>query len=237
MRRLLFFVSLASMIPSAAQAHGSVDERAMAIEHRILAEPTNPNHYLRRAALLFERGDIAGARASLAMAVAFGASDLAVAVLQARVELSENHPRAALAAINAVGASQRTEDLLRLRALALRELGPRDEAAEAFADVLSAAARPSPDDFLDAARAFRAAGDEARAVAVLDAGVVRLGRLAALEQAAIEIEVERKDFAAALGRLDALLERNPHNRSWVERREQIARLARDEHPAIGANDP
>lgn len=215
------FLSLASP----AWSHGSDEQRSASLDQRLLLAPADPLTHLRRAGFLFEQGRRLEASAALLTAESLGAPMPAVDGLRARIALADQRPAEALAAAERVLALENNDPVQRTRAAALLALGRPAEAAAAFAAAIAAAPVASPDDYLDAARAYRTSGDLERGIAILDLGLHRLGPLAALQQLAVELEVERRAYSNAVARLDSLLVRNPRNLKWLERRRQLGPLA------------
>ena len=89
-----------------------------------------------------------------------------------------------------------------LRAEVLSALERWDAATQAFADLVAGSDAPQPDHYLAWSRAERrGTGDRrAEALAVLDAGIDRLGPAPALHLEAIDLEIGTERFAAALER-------------------------------------
>ncbi len=90
------------------------------------------------------------------------------------------------------------------RARALVKLGNGLEAAEDYTAAIARLKRPTPEYFLERARALVNAGDEYidEALRGLDEGIVRLGSLVTLQQFAIELELKQQRYEQALARLD-----------------------------------
>jgi tetratricopeptide (TPR) repeat protein len=97
------------------------------------------------------------------------------------------------------------------------------QAAEDFGRAIAHAAQPEPEHYIEQARAFAAAGQDhiPAAIAALDAGMMRLGKLVTLGLYAVELECTRRNFDAALERLDALSASQPRKESWHERRGDV----------------
>jgi predicted negative regulator of RcsB-dependent stress response len=76
---------------------------------------------------------------------------------------------------------------------------------------------------LERAQALASAGDGhvAEALRSLDEGVAELGPVVTLQLLAIELELRRKTYDAALARLDAVAAQSPRKETWLERRGQI----------------
>ncbi|MGH7785614.1 MAG: tetratricopeptide repeat protein, partial [Candidatus Binatia bacterium] len=71
--------------------------------------------------------------------------------------------------------------------------------------------------------ALLALGRRDEAVAALDQGMARIGRIAALQLAAVDLEVDLGRYDGALSRLDQLLAPRP-NPAWIARRGDILAL-------------
>jgi len=141
---------------------------------------------------------------------------------------------------------------LELRSRLREREGDRLGAAQDLGRVIHGVERPTPDLYVRRAELLLAAGPEhgAAALATLEAGMERLGHIASLELAAVDIEEARGDMDAALARLDrmsaglrrpgawlsrraALLERRGDTESarWVTAAAQAAAADRRESPA------
>jgi tetratricopeptide (TPR) repeat protein len=92
------------------------------------------------------------------------------------------------------------------RARALAALGRSGEVGEAYGRAIERMGRPQPDHYLEWSRTLSDRGDPALALAVLDAGLARLGEIGSLLRAAVDVEAERGELEAAVVRLDRLLD-------------------------------
>jgi len=59
------------------------------------------------------------------------------------------------------------------------------------------------------------------ALVALEQGIKRLGHVITLETAALEVELQQRNYQGALQRLDALIERAPRKETWVARRGDV----------------
>lgn len=205
---------------SAAFAHGTEVERDLVLEQQLLLAPTDPELHLRRAEAWWRQGRAVEAEAALLTAETLGAMQRQTAPLKIRMRRAAGDRLQALALCDTALTTSADAELLRLRAELLTELDRHAEAAAAYESLLSTAAA-NPDDVLAAARALRSAGASGQAVRILDRAMARMGPLASLQQAAIEVEIEERRFDAAMARLDVLLARNPRHRAWQSRRRQL----------------
>jgi tetratricopeptide (TPR) repeat protein len=113
-------------------------------------------------------------------------------------------------------------------------LGRHPEAAEAFERVADLSADPGP--FVEAATEWKAANEWGRALAILDRGIARLGRLVSLQEPALELEVRMNRVDAALKRLDQLIAATPRQEAWLVRRAEILADAHRTDDALTARD-
>ncbi len=115
-----------------------------------------------------------------------------------------------------------------IRARVLARLGSRAESARDFTQILASA--PDPELYLERAKVI--AGDSQRiteALNSLDEGIKRLGPLVTLQVAAIDLELRRHAYDAALARLDTVTAQSERKETWLARRGEILKLAgRDE---------
>ena len=190
--------------------HPSVDEQIAGLTARIERQPSDPSLYLKRGDQYRYRGNWSGARADYRRARRI---DPALDVVDLRLGtlfLDQGEPRRARRAFDAYLA-RRPSDLLglRLRSRAFRLIGMPLAAAEDMRRVIDASApplRPEPDDYLDRARAFEAAGGDhlGEAILALDEGMAALGPIVSLQIPAIELDVQVGRFEEALRRLETL---------------------------------
>ena len=96
---------------------------------------------------------------------------------------------------------------------------------------------PEPELYLERAQVL---GEDKRyvheALRGLDEGIKRLGPLVTLELAAIEIELRRKNYDAALTRLDLIAAQSERKEMWLVRRGEILKAAgRNEEAHVAFN--
>jgi hypothetical protein len=190
---------------SPALAHGELDEEIAALTSELARRPRDPELLLGRAELHRVNGELEAARVDLE-AAGRAAPDLRGRVELGKAALCLEARRTACAeeAIARAAAAGSGGAALLLRAK-LRQLEERP--AEAAADLGAAAARlprPEPDVYLTRAR-LRAAPPLERwsdAIAAIDEGLVRLGPVPSLAEAAIELEGCHGRFVEALARVE-----------------------------------
>src|SRR5204862_6674176 len=104
-------------------------------------------------------------------------------------------------------------------------LGNAKHAADDFGRAIAGLKSPRPEHVIARRDALLSLGRRAAAVRALDEGMARIGHVASLELAAIDLEVEMGREAHALRRLEALRAAAPANPVWVARRADRLRRA------------
>lgn len=228
-RRLaLVCLLLAALTPPIALAHGDLHEQIVAISQRIAADPSNAGLILRRAELYREHGQWPQADADYDRAGRLAPDNPAIGLGRGKLYLAMGKPDAARASLDRVLDAQPAHvDALATRAQALQALGEHDAAAADFARAIAIASSPEPDFYLGRAHALSAASParDDEALASLDEGLARLGKLPTLSLAAIELQARRGEFDDALQRLDKLREGQARQEAWLERRGDILKAA------------
>jgi tetratricopeptide (TPR) repeat protein len=209
-------------LPSIAAAHASVDElerEAAALTER---RPADPDAHLQRARTLRLAGRWDAALAELETAAAWGADPDEVGATRGLVLLDAGRPRDALDELDRVLARRPdAHALLFERGRALLALGDRERAARELGRAIAGMAAPRPEHVMARRDVLVSLGRRAEAIAALDEGMRRVGRVASLQLAAIDLEVEIGRHDDALGRLDELLAKEGPNPAWMARRGEI----------------
>ncbi len=225
-----------ALVPRPAFPHPSVDEQIAGLTARIERQPSDPSLYLKRGDQHRYRGNWSDSLADYRRARRI---DPALEVVDLRLGalfLDLDQPRRAKNALD-VYLARRPRDRfgLRLRSRAFRLLGMPLAAAEDLRRVIDACPpphRPEPDDYLERARAFEAAGGDhlGEAILALDEGMAALGPIVSLQIPAIELDVRVGRFEDALRRVD-VLERGSERRDvWLFKRAEILERAGPPQP-------
>lgn len=225
-RRLLPLLALLALFVAGGprgQAHG--DDQAMieALTEQLLKAP-EADLYLRRGELhrhlqAWEKADadfVAAARLDPALAL--------VDYFRARTQLEAGAPARALPLVERYLAKAPDEPEGRfLHGDILAALGRHDDGAGEYAEGIRRAPSPRPEHYLRRARFLAAApaADPARIVAAIDEGLSRLGPVIALVDFAITVELERRNHAGAIARIDQLMTHVPRRERWLARRGEI----------------
>ena len=207
-------------------AHGDVRDSIAALTRRIAKEPKNADLYLKRGELRRVSGQI----------------DLALADYRAARRLAPKQDAPLLCASRALVEAGRGPDarpfleqyLSRhpkdgaahaLSGRALLAENRFDEASRAYDAAVAYQPRPTPDLYLERARAATGAGRAEDALRGVEEGLQRLGPAAALEEAALDLELTLSRFDAALQRLERLAKGAPRKETSLARAGEVLERA------------
>jgi tetratricopeptide (TPR) repeat protein len=234
---LCLFVCLA-LLPSFARAHEGLHEQIVAITAKIKREPRNASLYLQRGELHRLHRDWTRAAADYDRAARLRPDLKIVDLARGKMLFESGSFRRARLTLDRFLTHQpgHYEGLItRARVLARIEL--RREAIEDFTRALANPAVPDPDLYIE--RAQVTAGDEQlidEALNGLEEGIKRLGPLVTLQLTAIDLELRRHNYEAALARLDAVTSQSERKETWLVRRGEILKLAgRQEEARLAFN--
>jgi predicted Zn-dependent protease len=109
------------------------------------------------------------------------------------------------------------------RARTLVKLEKPLEAARDFTAAIRYAPSGRPELYIERAQALASGGDKhyAEALRGLDEGIERLGPLVTIQLHAVDLELKRKEFDAALARLETIAAQSPRKETWLARRGEI----------------
>ena len=224
----------------AAQAHPGIDQQIADVTAAIEAAPADASLRIKRGELHRIHRDWDLARRDFDAAAKLAPEDPIVEFHRARLELDVDQPKAALKRIGrylslAPAAGPRAPVV---HARTLVALGRHRAAADAYTRAIegSREGRPSPDDYLERARALRAAGKKHRDEALrgLDEGIERLGGPITLRRLEIEIEIESGRVDDALARLGRIADGAGRKERWHAERGDILAAASRNREALDA---
>ena len=222
--------------PSDGTAHGTYSGRLARIEAHLEHEPSRSELYLARAELHRDHDRLDEALRDIERASALSPEAIEIELALARVDLDRGRFASARDRLNRYLTARPADASGRvLRARALLALDRPLEAATDLSQAISLQETPTPELYVLRARALSEAGPERfeEAIRGLDEGLTRLGPVTVLVLRAIDLEVERGEFDAALDRLDRLIARveasGGRQEGWLVRRGDIlVRSAREE---------
>lgn len=209
-------------LPLPVLAHGDIHERIATLTERLMEEPASADLYLERGDLYRQHRNWSAALDDLRRAAQLK-PDLTHIQLSRGLTLFEaGELTLAKAALDSFLANHpHHPEALMTRARALARLGDYLAAAGDYTQVI--VLRRTPDAYLERAQVLQTAGDShlEEALRGLNEGLSVLGPLVALEQFAIEIELKRSDYDAALARLDRIAATMDRHESWLTQRGEI----------------
>jgi tetratricopeptide (TPR) repeat protein len=224
----LFLASLAlllfcSSFPAKLSAHPAIEEQVALVNQLIEKDSDNANHFLKRGRLHQAHRDWEAALGDYRRA-----SELNPSMQIARLRLGETlleagRPGDARRALDEfLKANADHADALVLRGRVLHRLGETAAAVADYSNAIQQSARPQPDWYLERSRTAAADGRNLDlAIAGLDEGLARLGPLVTLQAMAIDFELRRQGYRAALTRVDDILSRMPRQPQWLVKRAEL----------------
>ena len=224
-------------LPGTVDAHGDFHSLITEANKLIDSLPNDPEGWLKRGELYRLHQQWEAAALDYEKAASLGAKQVALDLSWGRYWLDTNWPLSARTAMDRLlTASPHHVEGHLLRGRALTRLGQHLEAAADFTKAIAATADPGPDLFIERAQILAAGGpqESAAALATLDEGIKKLGPLVTLQLTAIDIELKRKNFDAALERLDAVAAKSPRKETWLVRRGEVLLQANRPDEALKA---
>jgi tetratricopeptide (TPR) repeat protein len=210
------------LAPVVVSAHAGIDELTRASSEEVRRHPGDAQVRLQHARVLQLAHQWDAALAELDIAALRGADADEVGAVRASILLDAGRTQAALAELDRVMARRpEAYGLCFERGRVLLALGRTEDAAQEFGRAIAGMPAPQPEHVIARRDALLALGRREEAVAALDAGMQRVGRVASLQLAAIDLEVELGRYDAALARLNELLMHGAANPMWMARRGEI----------------
>ena len=219
-----------------ARAHEGLHEQIVAVTAKIKRDPKNASLYLQRGELHRLHRDWTRAAADYDRAARLQPGLKIVDLARGKMLFELGRLQRARFTLDRFLSQQpdHYEGLI-TRARVLARIGLRGDATRDFTHALVKSAVPDPDVYIE--RAQVTAGDEKRideAVIGLDKGIKRLGPLVTLQLSAIELELRRHKYDAALARIDVVTSQSERKETWLVRRGEILKLAGRQEEARAA---
>ena len=219
---LLFFGVVA--YPFLASAHPDLLDQIRVVTGQILQKPTNAELYLKRGELYRHHRDWTAASKDYEEAAKLDPTLSRVELARARMWLDAGQPKSAELFLNDFLAKHPVHaKALVLHGQALMQLGQSCAAADDFTHAIDFLPTPIPDLYLQQARALASCGEKYidQAIKGLDGGVKNLGPLVTLQTLAIDLELSRHHYDAALTRLRQIERQAKRKERWLLRRGEI----------------
>ena len=217
-------LEIALVLP--APAHEGLHEQIASVTARIKREPRNASLYLQRGELHRLHRDWDSAFADYNRAERLNPRLDEVNFGRGRAYLEAGKPEQAKKWLDRfLIAKPDHADGLVTRARVLVNLNQSIAAAADYSRAIGHLAKPKPEYYIERARVLVAAGRNEEALSGIDEGVKKLGPIVTLQLFAIDLELSRKSYDAALSRLEQIAVQSPRKESWLARRGDILLLA------------
>lgn len=219
---LILSIGLAVTAP-AALAHGD-DQMLIDALTEELAKAPEADLFIRRGELYRHHQEWAKAGADFDSAVRLDPKLTIVDYFRARLLLEAGEPQKAQPFIERY--VKNTPDEAEgwfLRGDIRAAVGDHEKGELDYIEGLRKTPRARPEHYLRRAKflALAPKPDPARILAALDEGIQRVGPVISLVDYAIELELERKNYSAALTRIDDAMQHAPRRESWLVRKGDI----------------
>lgn len=227
--RILVVAALAAaLLPWRVAAHGDLHEQIQAVTEEIKKDPKNSELYFKRGELHRLHQEWDEAQADYDQALALNPGLTIIDFTRGRMFLEANWPHSAKISLDRFLRKQtnHVEGFI-ARARALVKLEKPLEAARDYTSAIRYAPTGRPELYIERAQALASAGEKhyQESLRGLDEGIAKLGPLVTLQLHAIDFELKRKSFDAALKRLDTIAAQSPRKETWLARRGEILQLA------------
>ena len=218
-------VTAALLCAGSARVHAHGDDQLLitALTEE-LAKAPEADLFIRRGELFRHHEEWAKASADFEAAARLEPQLEVVNFFRARLLLESGEPAKARPFIERYLAQVPTEaEGWFLHGDVLGALGQHDAGALAYEQGIRRAPRPRPEHFLRRAKFLAAAPDPdpARVLAALDEGIAQLGPVISLVEYAITLELDRKNYDAALARITTAMDHSPRRETWLVRQGDV----------------
>ena len=227
---------LITMWAQTAAAHTDVETQLTRVTQELESRPNDYSLYLVRAELRRHSQDWLGAEADFARADQLGSDELSdqLELYRGRLFVEAGQGRRAVVELDSYIARHPEHiDALRIRALAFVQMGAINEAIADYTRLLAVDAARSPELWLERARLWVRIGRIDAAVASIDDAIAILGPLTTLVEFAVNAEIGRHDYEAALDRMEKLPSALAETPEWLWRRGKLLeQLGRSDDAAL-----
>ncbi len=229
---------LGVLLAVVAGAHPGIHEQEREADAALAENPENPDTHLSRGRIHTEKREWDAALASYSRARRLGAAQYRVALLEGTAYLDAGWPQMAKECFAGILETAPNDPAAHLgRARAWMKLDHAHEAAKDYAVAVATLPSLQPGYVLEYRDALIAADRPGDAIVALDAGIARLGQVPALQLAAVDAQVDAKQYDDALRRLELLLVTSPGHPAWSARRgEVLERAGRTEEARLAYAD-
>ncbi len=205
-------------------AHPDLLDQIQVVTEQLVKEPTKAELYLKRGELYRHHRDWKSALKDYEEASKLDPELSRVALARGRMWLDAGQPKSAELSLKSFLAKNPSHaKALVLHGRALVQQGQSCAASNDFTRAIELLPTPIPDFYLERARALSSCGGEYidEAIKGLDNGMKRLGPLVTLQTLAIDLELSRHYYDAALTRLQQIERQAGRKEKWLLRRGEI----------------
>jgi tetratricopeptide (TPR) repeat protein len=227
-RSTLLVIALFAVLPHRLRAHGDLHLQITQVTEQLAKDPRNAELYLRRGELHRSHQDWDDAQADYDRAISLDPGLTIVDFTRGRMFLEAGWLNSAKVSLDRF-LRQHTNhvEALVTRARTLVKLKQALDAARDYTAAIQRTPSGRPELYIERAQALSAEGEThyAEALRGLDEGIQNLGALVTLQLYAIDLELKRRNFDAALDRLEKISAQSPRKETWLARRGEILQQA------------
>ncbi len=230
----LILITLCAQI---AGAHTDLEIQLESVTRELENRPDDYSLYLVRGELNRHSQDWLGAGADFARADQLGPVEVRdqLKLYRGRLFQEAGQARHAVAELDTYIARHPEHiEALRVRALAYAQMGESNEAIADYTRLINLDTARSPELWLERARLWLKIGCTDAAIASIDDATVKIGPLVTFAEFAINAEIGRHNYAAALDRMEKLPSALAETPMWLWRRGKL--LERLDRPDAAAHE-
>jgi tetratricopeptide (TPR) repeat protein len=223
-RRIVAIVALIIMIggPARLRADGTYQEKLLTLDERLKSDPSDARAWFQRGCLCLLNGDWQVALVDLEKVDRLAPGRFPTDWMRGQALVAGGHFAMASTVLDDfIAAHPDHAGALASRARVFSRLGRMEESVADYRAALGRTSDAEPDFILEVADAMAKRGLNNEALAVIDAGIQRLGRTASLVVKAVEMEIAAARFDAALRRVAAVCRTAARPEPWMVRRASI----------------
>jgi tetratricopeptide (TPR) repeat protein len=224
--RFLLLIVCFAALPLATYAHGDLLQQITAVTTQLEKQPGNVELLLRRAELRRLHGELGVGLRDCALAEQLQLGPSVIQFIRGKILNDAGRYAEARTSLDRFLEIQpKNAEALTTRARILMTLSFPEKATADYSAAIALSTTAEPDLFLERAQAWEAANQPHRALTGLDDGIAKLGPIASLELAAIELELQLEKFDNSLARVDALATQSQRKEGWLKLRGEILECA------------
>lgn len=222
MKKILAILTVVFCSAVAAAAHDGLHEQILAITEQIEKDPANAALYLKRAELYRLHAEWKNSEADFNRAERFDRRLTAVNLGRGKLWFdAKRFAKAKLALEKYLSSEPQSYEGVLTMARVFAKLRQTTAALKYFSSAIGLAPQDAAEIYLERAEAAIAAGRLTEALNGLDEGLRKFPKLVTLQTAAIDLEVKRRNYDAALERLEKLTAAAERKETFLVKRGEI----------------